>query len=222
MDDPIGDAPASSTEAGSVTDSTDFVAAVVLASASVTRAKILRRAGVNFAVDAAAVDEDEIKRLLHAEGAEAIHAAEALAELKATRVSERHANALVIGADQILECDGTWFDKPADLAAARRDLEALRGRTHWQATSVCVVKNGAPLWLHSDRARLVMRDFSDDFLGEYLAAAGDDILGCVGAYQIEGIGAQLFASIEGDYFSILGLPLLPLLDALRGHGAVTA
>ena len=213
MDDPIGDPPASSTGA-------DSVAAIVLASASATRAAILRQTGVRFAIDAAVVDEDEIKRSLRADGAETVRAAEALAELKAIRVSRRHADALVIGADQILECGGIWFDKPADLAAARRDLEALRGRVHWQTTSVCVAQNGASLWRHSDRSRLVMRDFSDEFLAEYLIAAGDGIQDCVGAYRIEGVGAQLFAIVEGDYFSILGLPLLPLLDFLRGHGVV--
>lgn len=213
MDDPIGDASTSSAGA-------DSVAAVVLASASASRSAILRQASVRFTIDAAAVDENEIKRSLRAEGAEAVSAAEALAELKATQVSRRHADALVVGADQILECDGTWFDKPADRAAARRDLKALRGRVHWQITSVCVVKNGARLWHHSNKSRLAMRDFSDDFLSEYLAAAGDGILGCVGAYRFEGAGAQLFASVDGDYFSILGLPLLPLLDFLRGHGVV--
>lgn len=213
VDDPTDDARASSAKAASVAD-------IVLASASAVRAAILRQAGVRFAVDAAVVDEDEIKRSLRSEGVDTVRAADTLAELKASRVSGRHADALVIGADQILDCDGAWFRKPADLAEARRDLMALRGRSHWQVTSVCVVRNGNLLWHHSNRARLVMRDFSDDFLDQYLAAAGGGILGCVGAYQLEGAGVQLFSEIDGDHFAILGLPLLPLLDFLRGYGAV--
>ncbi len=199
----------------------DNAGTVVLASRSVTRATILRQAGVSFVVDVAAVDETEIKRSLRGEGADASHAAATLAGLKALRVSGRHADSLVIGADQILECEGKWLDKPVDLAAARRDLVALRGRAHWQVTSVCVVRNQTSLWQHTDRARLFMRDFSDRFLDLYLESADDMVLDCVGAYRLEGVGAQLFSRVEGDYFSILGLPLLPLLGFLRGHGAVT-
>ena len=194
--------------------------AVVLASASVARASLLRRAGVGFAVETAAVDEDEIKRSLAAEGADSGHAAGVLAEIKASRVSRRHPQALIIGADQILECGGAWFDKPGDRAAARRDLLALRGREHTLATAVCVVADGATLWRHGCRARLVMRGFSDRFLDTYLDSAGEAVLASVGAYQLEDIGGQLFSQVDGDYFSILGLPLLPLLGFLRGHGVV--
>ena len=194
--------------------------AVVLASASATRAVILQQSGVRFTVDTAAVDETEIKRSLRGEGANAGHAAETLAGLKASRVAKHHPDALVIGADQILVCDDVWFEKPVDAAAARRDLAALRGRSHRQVTSVCVVRNDMFLWQHTESARLLMRDFSDDFLDRYLRDAGDSVLDCVGAYRLESLGAQLFSKIEGDYFSILGLPLLPLLGFLRGHGAV--
>ncbi len=146
--------------------------AVVLASASTARASLLRRAGVSFTVEAAAVDEDEIKRTFEAESAEPGHAAGVLAEIKASRVSGRHPEALVIGADQILECGGAWFDKPGDLAEARRDLLALRGREHTLATAACVVLDGAVLWRHGCRARLVMRAFSVRFLDSYLETAG--------------------------------------------------
>lgn len=193
---------------------------VVLGSGSATRAHMLRRAGIDFTVDAAAVDEEEIKNSLRSAGADSSDVAEALAELKAARVSTRHPGALVIGADQILDCDGIWFDKPRDMTAAGRDLAALRGKMHMQVTAVCVVRDNAVLWHHTDRARLTMRDVSDDFLDGYLAAAGEAILGCVGAYRLEDLGAQLFSRIEGDYFTVLGLPLLPLLDFLRGQGVL--
>ena len=174
---------------------------VVLASVSRARAALLSGAGVDFTIDPAAVDEAAVRAALRSDGVEAAAAAAALAELKATQVSQRHRDVLVIGADQILECDGAWFDKPVDMNQARADLLALRGRAHLQHSVVCVVRNGALLWHH-------------------LAAAGDSVLDSAGAYQLEGLGAQLFAEIEGDYFAILGLPLLPLLDFLRQHGVV--
>jgi septum formation protein len=195
-------------------------APVVLASASAIRAELLIRAGLAVERDAAGIDEAEVKRSFRREGLSAARCAEALAIAKATRVGTRHPGALVIGADQLLDCGGTWFDKPRDLAEARAQLQALRGKSHELATAVVVGQNGAVLWQHVERPRLVMRDFSDQFLDEYLAALGDDLLTAVGAYQLEGRGVQLFARIEGDYFAILGLPLLPLLDFLRGHHAV--
>ena len=193
---------------------------LILASGSSVRARLLSEAGVAFRREVAAVDEAEIKTTLKAEGANATMAAETLAELKAQRVSRRHPEALVIGADQILDCDGTWFDKPADAAAARATLLALRGRSHLLLSSVAVVRGGERLWHRNERAALLMREFSDAFLDAYLAAAGETALQSVGAYQLEGLGAQLFARIDGDYFTILGLPLLPLLDFLRNHGLV--
>jgi septum formation protein len=170
--------------------------------------------------DAAGVDEAEVKRSFQREGLDATRCAEALATAKATRVSGRHIGALVIGADQILDCAGAWFDKPVDRADARAQLIALRGKRHELATAVVVAQNGAVLWRHVERPRLAMREFSDRFLDDYLETLGDDVLTAVGAYQIESRGAQLFARIDGDYFAILGLPLLPLLDFLRGHGVV--
>jgi len=193
---------------------------LILASASAARAELLRRAGVSFAVAPAAIDEAEIKAAFHAERLGAAECANALAEAKALRVARRHPDALVIGADQMLVCDGAWFDKPADRAAARAQLVALRGKRHELISAVCVVRGGERLWHFVDRSALVMRDFSDAFLDTYLDAAGADVLGSVGAYRLEAIGVQLFARIEGGYFAILGLPLLPLLDFLRGHGIV--
>jgi len=193
---------------------------VVLASASPARAALLRAAGIPIVVDAAAIDEAEVKASLRAARAEAPAVAEALAELKAQRVSRRHAGALVIGADQVLQCDGVLFDKPSDLAAARDQLLALRGRRHQLASAVVLVRDGRRIWHHVDRADMKMRDFSSSFLDRYLESAGDAALSSVGGYKLEGAGAQLFASVDGDYFTILGLPLLPLLDILREHGVL--
>jgi septum formation protein len=191
---------------------------VVLASASRARLELLRRAGLNAHAEPAHVDEEEVKASLRAENAEAAVAAETLSELKAQKVSRRHPQALVIGADQILDCAGEWFDKPPDRRRAAADLRALSGKEHMLVTAVCVVHGGARLWHHRETARLTMRPLSEGFIEAYLDAVGADALGSVGAYQIEGLGAQLFSSVDGDYFSILGLPLLPLLEFLRNHG----
>lgn len=195
-------------------------ALVILASASPARAALLRAAGIPILVDAAAIDEAEVKASLRAAGADAAAVAETLAELKAQRVSRRHGGRLVIGADQVLECDGVLFDKPTDRAAARNQLLALRGRRHGLVCAVALVRDGQRIWHHVDRAELVMREFSMSFLDRYLGSVGDAVLSSVGAYQLEGAGAQLFASVDGDYFTILGLPLLPLLEILREHGVV--
>ncbi|HWA41988.1 MAG TPA: Maf family nucleotide pyrophosphatase [Hypericibacter adhaerens] len=195
---------------------------LLLASASPTRRRMLEQAGLVFAAEAAPVDEEEAKRSLESEGADAAALAEALAELKARAVSRRHPGRFVIGADQVLDCEGRRFDKPPDAAAARAQLMALRGKTHELISAAVVVRDGERLWHHTARARLTMRPFSPAFLDEYLARGLPDILGSVGAYRLEGLGAQLFSRIEGDYFTILGLPLLPLLDFLRPHGLVPA
>lgn len=146
----------------------------------------------------------------------------ALAEAKASTIAARHPGALVIGADQLLVCGEVWLDKPSDLATARRQLRELRGRQHELITAVVLWRDNAVLWRHVERPVLVMRDFSDTFLDAYLASAGAGALSAVGAYQLEAMGIQLFAQIEGDYFAILGLPLLPLLDCLRNLGALAA
>ncbi len=178
---------------------------------------MLRAAGVEVACDPASIDEGEAKRALRAAGAGAGDAAESLAELKARSVSRRHPGALVVGADQILDCEGRWFDKPGTEAEARDHLRALRGRAHELVSAAVVVRDGSRLWHHVDRARLVMRPFGDDFLDRYVAAAGERLAETVGAYRVEGLGVQLFHRIDGDFFTILGLPLLPLLDFLRAR-----
>jgi len=194
---------------------------VVLASASKTRAGLLTRAGVDLVCDPADLDETAVKGAFRSERHDAASCAVALAADKARRVCPRHPGALVIGADQMLVCGDAWLDKPHDLAEARRQLERLRGQRHELVTAAAVLRDGAVRWQQVERAFLYMRRFSDAFLDAYLAAVGAAALSSVGAYQIEGLGAQLFARIEGDYFAVLGLPLLPLLDYLRGEGALT-
>jgi len=194
--------------------------ALVLASSSPTRAELLRNAGVVFEVESAEVNEAEIKTTFLAERRAAVDCANALAEAKAMRVARRHPGSLVIGADQLLVCEGAWFDKPDDRAAARVQLLALRGKRHDLVSAVCIVRDGRLLWHCVDRSTLTMRNFSDAFLEEYLVAARADILKSVGAYRLEGLGVQLFSRIEGGHFAILGLPLLPLLDVLRDHGII--
>jgi septum formation protein len=194
--------------------------ALLLASASTARAALLRNAGIAFAIEPARVDEAEVKAAMRGDKQAADMVAQTLAEAKAASVSRRHPGALVIGADQMLTCDGAWFDKPEDRDQARRHLRALRGRPHELISALCVVRDGTLLWHHRETATLWMRDFSDEFLECYLADAGAEVLESIGAYRLEGPGVQLFERIEGDFFTILGLPLLPLLGYLRGHGAV--
>lgn len=193
---------------------------MILASASPIRARLLQAAGVEFRVEPAALDEQSVKTAFKAEGRSASDCALALAEAKARYAAERHGRSLVIGADQILVCAAAWFDKPSDLVEARAQLQALRGRTHELATAVCVVQAGTRLWHTVSRPQLRMRKFSDSFLDDYIAAEGNEVLGGVGAYRLEGRGAQLFEEVEGEHFAILGLPLLELLGFLRDHGEI--
>lgn len=194
--------------------------AVVLASQSRIRHTMLRNAGVDVACEPAHVDESELKNAMRAEGAGVDAIAEALAELKAMRVSRRHSGALVIGADSMIECGDAQFDKPHDPAQAVAQLLALAGRTHRLLSAAVVVRDGTRIWHTVDAARLTMRGFDRAYAERYVATIGDGALSSVGAYQLEGIGAQLFTRVEGDFFTVLGLPLLPLLDFLRGHGVL--
>jgi septum formation protein len=189
---------------------------LILASASASRAGLLHGAGVAFEIMPARIDEDAVKTSLR----DAARVAETLAELKALRISASHPDALVLGADQVLAFGDELVSKSENLAEARALLRRLRGHEHHLIGAAVLAKAGTPVWRQVDRARLWMRDFSDAFLEDYLAREADAALACVGCYRLEGAGAQLFSRIEGDYFSILGLPLIPLLAALREHGVI--
>jgi len=193
------------------------VTRLLLASASPSRRQLLANAGLAFEIEVSGVDEEEATRSLAAERAPPQAIAETLAEMKALRVSTRHREAMVIGGDSTLACEGRLFDKPPTMDAARQQLLALAGRTHDLFSSVVVARAGVRLWHHTERARLTMRPFDESFVDAYLARAGDHVLSSVGAYQLEGLGAHLFSKIEGDYFTILGLPLLPMLSFLAEH-----
>ena len=194
--------------------------AVVLASKSATRRAVLEGAGVPFETAGSGVDEEAAKAELLSKGASARQVAEALAERKALAVS-RGRPELVIGADQTLEFEGRLYDKAETVADARDRLSTLRGKPHQLHSAVVVAREGAVVWRETESATLTMRQFSDGFLEEYLAAEGDAALGSVGCYRLEGIGVQLFSKIEGDYFTILGLPLMGLLNLLRRRGVLT-
>lgn len=188
---------------------------LILASASSARKEMLIRAGLSFTIDAAGVDEQAIKAACRARGESCRAAALALAAAKALNVSQRCPDALVIGADQMLDCDGRWFDKPVDQADARAALTALAGRTHMLISAAACARGGRLTWSEAAAAQLTMRMFSQGFLDTYLGTMGDSVRQTVGAYRLEGLGVQLFSRIEGDYFTILGLPLLALLAYLR-------
>lgn len=190
---------------------------VVLASASEARVRMLEQAGIRFFRDPASIDETELKATAKAGGLSVESAAMALAEAKALKISRRHPGALVIGADQILEHRGRWFEKATDIAEAKQTLKTLRAGTHALVSGVATACDGVILWRDVQTARLSMRAFSDGFLEDYLESVGDDVLGSVGCYRIERLGLQLFSKIEGDHFTILGMPLLPLLEFLRGE-----
>ena len=181
---------------------------------------MLENAGVPFVREPADIDEDAIKAEHRSRGASGKETALALAEGKARHLSSRHPGVLVVGADQILECQGAWFDKPANRAEAAQTLRALRDRVHVLTSAVTVVRDDTCLWRFADTASLTMRPFSEAFLRRYVEQAGEAFLEFVGAYRIEGTGIQLFSHIEGDHFTILGMPLLPLLDFLRRNGFI--
>lgn len=194
---------------------------IILASKSAARRAVLTGAGIPFEVLVAGVDEDAVKNAMLAEGASPRDVADALAELKAIRVS-RSKPGFVIGSDQTLEFEGKLYDKAETVEAAAERLKTMRGKPHKLHSAVVVAKDGAPIWREIVSATLTMRDFSDEFLASYLELEGEEALGSVGCYRLEGHGAQLFSKIEGDYFAILGLPLMGLLDLFRRHSVLTA
>ena len=189
---------------------------LILASGSQARLALLRAAGLDVLVQPASLDEDAVKRAAQDAGVSPDAAALRLAVLKAAVVTDP--DALVIGADQILSCDGCWFDKPGDLALAAAHLRRLRGREHLLHTAVVVLRHGRVAWQHVASPRLRMRALSDRFIDAYVAAEGTALLSCVGAYRLEGRGIQLFELVEGEHGAILGLPILSLLAFLRQRG----
>jgi septum formation protein len=195
---------------------------LVLASASATRAGMLRSAGLEIEVVPSMIDEQAVIEAM-ASSREPMSPADisaVLARAKAEDVERRRSGDLVLGADQTLEFEGRLFSKPGSVEEARRNLLSLRNKTHALHASAALVQNGQTIWQHTETAWLTMRDFSPRFLGRYMAAAGDSVLESVGCYRLEGLGVQLFEHIEGDWFAILGLPLMPLLEELRRREVV--
>lgn len=191
---------------------------IVLASSSEIRASLLRNAGVSFDVNPARVDEDLIKQSLIAEGLTPRDISDALAEAKALRGSGKNPGALVIGCDQVLDLDGTLLSKPPTLDAAHEQLRSLRNKRHTLYSAAVICEDGKPIWRHIGQVRLYMRDFSDAYLDDYLARNWDSVQYSVGGYKLEEEGVRLFSRIEGDYFNVLGLPLLELLSFLTLRG----
>ena len=193
---------------------------VILASGSPYRRKLLEGAGIDFAVVKPELDERAVEAPLVGTGVTPQEVALILAEAKATAVSEARRDALVIGSDQTLSLGEELFHKPVDMEGARRHLLKLSGRTHHLNSAVALARNGEIVWHHVSVARMTMRSLNPGFVGRHLADVGNAALTSVGAYQVEGRGIQLFERIDGDYFTIVGLPLLPLLAALRELGAI--
>lgn len=192
----------------------------ILASGSTIRADLLRANGANPVVVPTRVDEAALKDAMLAEDAAPRDIADALAEMKARRVALKHPQALVLGADQVLVHDGDLVDKAPDLQTARAQLTRLRGSVHELLSAAVIYEDGRPVWRHIGRAQLVMREFSDSFLDDYIDRHGDDLLATVGCYKLEQDGPSLFSRVQGDYFSVLGLPLLEVLQFLRTRGVV--
>lgn len=191
---------------------------LILASRSAARRAMLTNAGVSFAVQVADVDEDALKT----PGVDPVELAVELARAKALAVSRHDPDAWVVGADQTLSFDGGLVSKAPTLDAARERLAAMRGRSHQLHSGAALARNGQVVWSGVDTVEMKVRDFSDAFLDAYLAAEGDALLSCVGSYRLEGLGSQLFEAVEGDYFTVLGLPLWPVLAELRRAGVIAA
>lgn len=197
-----------------------MTASLVLASGSAVRADMLRRAGLEIEVVPARIDEAAVRAALAAEEAPPRDVADALAEMKARKVSERTPGALVLGCDQVLEHDGDVLSRPESPDAVKSQLRRLRGERHSLLSAAVVCRDGEPLWRHVGIARLAMRDFSDRYLEGYVARNWPGLSESVGGYKLEEEGVRLFSAIEGDYFTILGLPLLALLDWLTVRGEI--
>lgn len=197
-------------------------APVILASGSAVRGALLRHAGVPFTADPPDLDESIIKNAGLAAGESVTMVAQKLAAAKADAVVQNHPGAYVIAADQMLEFEGHWLDKPSTIGEARERLRAFSGKSHRLITAVVMRRDGDTLLDHTGYAELLVRPLSDAFIDEYLEAVGEEACRSVGGYQLEGMGSHLFQSVEGDFFTILGLPLLPLFDVLRKEGVLPA
>lgn len=193
---------------------------LILASGSAIRAKMLENAGVPFAVQSARVDEDAAKRALMAEQAAPRDIADALAELKARKVSDKHTDAMVLGCDQVLDFDGALLSKPTSRDEALQQLRAMRGKRHMLLSAAVIYQGGQPIWRHVGQVRLRMRASSDSYLRAYVDRNWDSIRHAVGGYKLEEEGVRLFATIDGDYFNVLGMPLLELLNFLALRGVI--
>lgn len=194
---------------------------LILASASEIRLALLRAAGLAVTPHPARIDEALIRASLEAESADPRDIADTLAELKARKIANRHPEALVLGCDQVLDFQHQSFGKPATRSEAAAQLVTLRGQTHRLLSAVVLYEGGKPVWRHLGEARLTMRDFSDAWLDDYLTRNWESICHSVGGYKLEEEGVRLFTAVEGDYFTILGLPLLPLLAYLGQRGFIT-
>ncbi len=195
---------------------------IILASKSPFRAMILKNAGVQFTAQSADIDERAVEAPLYNSGVTPEEVALILAEAKAIDVSERNPSALVIGSDQTLSLSDEVLHKPENMEAARRQLLKLSGQTHHLNSAVVLCRNGIILWKHVSVARMTLRELTPEFIGRHLSRVGSVAMQSVGAYQFEGEGVQLFEKVDGDYFTIIGLPLLPLLAELRKEGAIDA
>lgn len=191
---------------------------LILASGSSIRAELLENAGVEFSAEKPRVDEDSIKAALLAENAMPRDVADTLAEYKARKVSQKHPNVLVLGCDQVLSYDGIVFDKPASKEIALEQLSSLSNNRHQLISAAVIYHETKPIWRHLGIVRLQMRELSDKYLNSYVERNWEDIRHCVGAYQLEKEGVRLFSQIEGDYFNVLGMPLLEIISYLIQRG----
>ena len=193
---------------------------IVLASESKTRQSILRQAGVEFDVKPARIDEEAIIKSLLTDGATTNDIVDALAEYKALRVAGSNPDGLIIGSDQILVCEKKIYSKAQNMEQAKTTLKELRGKSHQLLSAAVIFEDGKPVWRTVSRAQLFMRNYSDEYLDDYLEYCGSDILSSVGCYFLEDKGVNLFSRVQGDYFTVLGFPLLDVLEFLRNRGVI--